>query len=149
MKRTLFTAVILTCFFAHLQAQILAPVKWSYAAKDIGHNEAMLFIKATIEPGWHLYSQYIKDGGPVKTSFAFSPNGGYKLIGKPFEPKAISKFEKVFGIEVGYFENSVVFQQKIKVSKKRLVVKGNLEYMVCNDKQCLPPDNIAFTIPVK
>jgi thiol:disulfide interchange protein DsbD len=57
--------------------------------------------------------------------------------------------EKVFNMEVGYFENSVIFQQKIKLKAKQTMVTGKLEYMTCNDEKCLPPEDIDFSIPVK
>jgi thiol:disulfide interchange protein DsbD len=130
-------------------AQVEHPVKWAYAAKKISSTEAILFLKATIQPGWHIYSQTVKEGGPIKTSFTFAPSKEYSLAGKPTEPKPIVKFEKVFSMNVGYFENEVVFQQKIKLkSPAASVVKGQLEYMTCNDKKCLPPEDVDFTIPL-
>jgi len=52
-------------------------------------------------------------------------------------------------MNVSYFEKSVTFQQKIKLkSANASVVKGKLEYMTCNDKKCLPPDDIDFSIPL-
>ncbi|WP_420154226.1 protein-disulfide reductase DsbD N-terminal domain-containing protein [Siphonobacter sp.] len=132
-----------------LQAQILKPVQWSYAAKKTSPTEAVVYLKATIDPGWHVYSQHVKEGGPVATSFKFSP-GAYVLQGPTQEPTPITKLEKVFGMEVSYFEKQVIFQQKVKLTGKTpLTVKGTLEYMVCDDKQCLPPEEVSFTVPVK
>jgi len=130
-------------------AQILTPVKWSYGVKKTSSTEAVVFLKATIDEGWHVYSQFVKEGGPVKTTITFSPAADYLLIGKTLEPRPISRMEKVFGIEVGFFENSVVFQQKIKLKKGLATIKGKLEYMTCNDRQCLPPATEEFRIPVK
>lgn len=130
-------------------AQIKTPVKWSYAAKKLNNNEAMVLIKATIEKGWHVYSQNIKPGGPIPTSFTFAKSADYATVGKTSEPKGISHFEKVFDMDVIYFENAVVFQQKIKLNKPAANVKGTIEFMVCNDKECLPPDEVSFNIPVK
>lgn len=130
-------------------AQIESPVKWSYAAKKINATEAIVLLKATIQPGWHIYSQNVKEGGPIKTSFTFTPSKDYAPVGKATEPKPLSKYEKVFAMNVGYFENSVVFQQKVKIkSGKAAAVKGKLEYMTCNDEKCLPPNEIEFTIPL-
>lgn len=130
-------------------AQIETPVKWAYGAKRISATEAVVFLKATIDNGWHIYSINQKDGGPVKTSFEFSPAKDYVLVGKTSEPTPVSKFEKSFGIDVMYFENSVTFQQKVHLKTAgATVVKGKLEYMTCNDHKCLPPDDIDFTIPV-
>lgn len=130
-------------------AQIEAPVKWSYASKRLSNTEAVVFLKATMQKGWHIYSMDVKDGGPIKTSFTFSPSKEYGLIGKTVEPKPVTRYEKAFSMDVSYFENSVVFQQKVHLkSPKASVVKGKLEYMTCNDMKCLPPEDVDFSIPV-
>ena len=137
MKKLL---LLVTAFAISLgaHAQIEAPVKWSYAAKKISGTEMVVFLKATIQKGWHIYSMHVKDGGPIKTSFTFSPSKEYSLTGKTIEPKPVTKYEKSFTMNVSYFENSVIFQQKIKIkSAKASVVKGKLEYMTCNDVKCL------------
>ncbi|MNY07973.1 disulfide bond corrector protein DsbC [compost metagenome] len=89
------------------------------------------------------------DGGPVKTSFNFAASKSYKPVGKTIEPKPIVKFEKSFDMNVSYFEKSVIFQQKVKLTGATATVKGTLEYMVCDDSQCLPPETVEFSIPVK
>jgi hypothetical protein len=146
-KIILIVAVCLIC--AASFAQILKPVKWSYASKQINANEAIVFIKATMEKGWHIYSQTVPDGGPEATSFSFSASSDYKLKGKTSEPKPITKFENAFEMEVSYFENSVVFQQRITQVVGSPTVKGKVVYMACNGMQCLAPDKIEFSIPVQ
>ena len=146
-KLILMAAAVVLTLGAY--AQIETPVKWSYAAKKISPTEAVVFLKATIEANWHIYSLNVKDGGPIKTSFTFAPSKEYSLVGKPSEPKPITKYEKTFSMNVSYFEKEVVFQQKIKLkSANASVVKGKLEYMTCNDHKCLPPDDIDFSIPL-
>ena len=89
------------------------------------------------------------DGGPIKTSFKFSPSPDYTLAGKIAEPTPVKKYEDAFKMDVTYFEKTVTFQQKIKLkSAKATTVKGQLEYMTCNDKKCLPPEDVDFTIPL-
>lgn len=132
-----------------VQAQILKPVKWAYAAKRISKTDAVVLVKATIENGWHIYSQHVGEGGPIPTSFTFTSSKAYALQGKTVEPKPISKFEKTFNMNVSYFEKSVVFQQRIKLKAGQTIVKGTLEYMACDDHQCLPPEEVAFSVPVK
>lgn len=150
MKSLFITLFALVLGTGAVKAQLEQPVTWSYAAKKINATEAVVYIKATIEEGWHLYSQNIKPGGPLPSSFAFKPAAAYTLVGKVQEPKAIVKHEKVFNMDVAFFENSVVFQQKIKIKdKKPFQVKGAVEYMVCNDKQCLPPSEVEFNVPVR
>jgi DsbC/DsbD-like thiol-disulfide interchange protein len=132
-----------------VKAQIEAPVKWAYAAKRISSTEAVVFLKATIQDGWHIYSMNVKDGGPIKTSFKFSPSKEYALVGTTSEPAPLTKYEKSFSMDVSYFEKSVVFQQKVKLkSANATAIKGQLEYMTCNDKKCLPPEDVDFSIPL-
>lgn len=130
-------------------AQIEAPVKWAYVAKRTSPTEATVFLKATLQDGWHIYSQNVKDGGPIKTSFTFKKSPDYVLVGKTIEPKPTIKYVKVFSMNIGSFEKEVIFQQKIKVKPgKAITVKGELEFQTCNDVKCLPPDGVSFAIPV-
>lgn len=130
-------------------AQIERPVKWSYAAKKLGKNEVLILLRATIQDGWHIYSQNVKDGGPIKTSFTFSPSKEYALVGKTSEPAPVTKFEDAFKMNVSYFEKTVTFQQKVKLKSGNVTaIKGQLEFMTCNDKKCLPPEDVDFTVPL-
>jgi thiol:disulfide interchange protein DsbD len=148
MKKLIFLGVAIFATTV-VRAQIETPVKWAYASKKISATEAEVFIQATIADGWHIYSLNQKDGGPVKTSITFNPSATYALLGKTTEPAPLTKFEKSFGINVTYFEKSVIFRQKIKLkSSAATAVKGKLEFMVCNDKKCLPPDDLEFTVPL-
>jgi len=148
MKKVLLAAVILL-MSAGAFAQIEAPVTWSYGAKKISSTEAVVVLRATIQDGWHIYSQTVKDGGPIKTSFTFSPSKEYSLVGPTTEPTPVTKYETSFSMNVSYFEKSVTFQQRIKLKSANVsAVKGKLEYMTCNDKKCLPPEDIEFSIPL-
>ena len=51
-------------------------------------------------------------------------------------------------MEVGYFTDQVIFQQKIKLNKPTVTVKGSVNFQVCDDKSCLPPTDVAFNVPV-
>jgi len=106
-------------------------------------------LKATIDNGWHIYSQNVKDGGPVKTSFTFKASPDYSLVGGTAEPKPVTRREETFHMNVSFFENSVMFQQKVRLKKGQATVNGTLEYMTCNDRQCLPPEDIDFSVAVK
>ncbi len=88
------------------------------APKKISATEAVVFIKATIDAGWHLYSQTVEEGGPVKTTFTYVPSKEYTLNGGTVEPKPIVRMEPAFGMKVAFFEKSVIFQQKVKLTKQ-------------------------------
>ena len=143
----LFLAITVSCLTA--SSQILKKVTWSYAAKRTSKTEAIVYLKATIDAGWHVYSQTVKDGGPIKTTFTFAKSPAYALVGKTIEPKAITKYEDTFQMNVSYFEKSVVFSQKVKLNAAKAIVKGTVEFMTCDDTQCLPPEEVSFNIPVK
>lgn len=148
MKKIMIIMAVLAISVA-AKAQIESPVKWSYAAKRVSATEAVVFFKATIQDSWHIYSLNVKDGGPIKTSFTFTKSPDFRLVGAASEPKPTTKYETAFKMDVSYFEKSVVFQQKIKLKSARsTTVKGQLEFMTCNDKKCLPPEDLDFSIPL-
>lgn len=131
-------------------AQIQDPVKWSWKAESLQNNEYNLVFTAVIEKGWHTYSQFVGEGGPVPTSFMFEKNGNVELLGKPSEKgdKVIEGMDPFFGINVKKFDDRAVFTQKVKVLKNT-VLKGSLEYMVCDEARCLPPDTKEFEFDLK
>jgi thiol:disulfide interchange protein len=149
IHRKAIFSVILLLSILNSSAQIHDPVKWSYTVNKVSDTEAELVFKAKIEEGWHLYSQNIPEGGPIPTSFQFTPSPDYVLVGKTTEGKVIKKFEKTFEMELSWFENSASFTQKIKIkTDKAFSVKGELEFMVCNDEMCLPPTKKRFEFKV-
>ncbi|RKO70995.1 sugar transporter [Sphingobacterium puteale] len=143
----LVTAVIFMITGAF--AQIHKPVKWTVASKKLNSKEAVVYVKATIQNGWHIYSQNVKDGGPIPTSFTFANATDYVLAGKTAEPKPKVKHEEVFKMDVGYFTNEVIFQQKVTLKKGTATVKGSVEWQACDASQCLPPDEYAFAVTIK
>ncbi len=149
MKKYYLAAFFMLLFASASKAQILTPVHWSYASKRISPTEAVIFLSATIDDGWHIYSQHVEDGGPVKTTISFNPSNEYQTIEETIEPTPIIRMEKAFSMYVSFFVGSVTFQQKIKLMAKQTTVTGKLEYMTCNDRQCLPPEDIDFSIAVK
>lgn len=149
MRKRLLIIILLTLGFNAVKAQILHPVEWSYGYKRLRAGAAIVFMKAKIGEGWHVYSQAVPEGGPVKTNFKFTSGPGYTTVGKTFEPKPVSKYEKAFNMTVSYFEHEVIFRQKLKLTGKvPVTVRGTLEYMTCNDKQCLPPEDIDFSVVI-
>ena len=154
MKRFLglifmFFAVSTQAQFPDPNAKIYDPVKWSFSSEKLNENEYNLIITAKIEKGWHVYSQFIDDGGPIPTSFKFKPSKDYQLVDKVTEsPKAVGAFDKNFNMQIALHKNQVVFKQKISLLVPKTTIAGTLEFMVCNDERCLPPAEVEFIIPV-
>lgn len=148
MKK-LFAALLLTFVsVAALQAQIFDPVKWSYSVNRVSDSEAELVFTAKIESGWHLYSQKIDGDGPIPTSFNFKELNGATLEGEVNEGEGHKEFDPNFEMELKYFENETNFVQKVKVSSAASKILGELEFMVCNDERCLPPEYVDFEFDV-
>ena len=146
----LFFAVSTQAQFPDPNAKIYDPVKWTFSSEKLNGNEHNLIITAKIEKGWHVYSQFIDDGGPIPTSFKFKSSPDYKLVDKVTEsPKAVSAFDKNFNMEIAWHKDLVIFKQKIFLLDPKTSIAGTLEFMVCNDERCLPPAEVEFTIALE
>ena len=119
-------------------------VTWSFTYDNMNSN---IFITGTIDEGWHLYSQKTPaNSGPIPVTVDINKKKGLKLIGK-CEEKLVPYeiFDVNFDSKVYLFEHSYLASQKIKL-KNTNRIKGNVQYMVCNDTQCLPPIEVPFTL---
>jgi len=131
-------------------SQVLTPVKWSFSVDQPKPGEATLLLIANIDPNWHLYSQDIPPNGPIPTSFRFNKSADYMLVGNVMEPKPIVENDPNFDMVLKYFSDKPVFRQKIKVlSSKDFSITGSLEFMCCDDKQCIPPEEVEFSFNIK
>ena len=129
--------------------QIYNPVSWEFSQKEISNSEIQLQFKATIEKGWHLYSQNISDDGPVPTTFTFIIDKDTS-VEKLNEPVSKEEFDPNFDMVLKYFSDEVVFTRNIKYEEgKKINISGYVDFMVCDEAQCLPPDyaEFSFNIP--
>ena len=134
--------LLLIAFATIANAQIHNPVKWKTAVEKINDNEYYLVATASIEAGWKLYGQNIPPNGPVPTSFKYTQTPTFELVGKTEESKPIVKHDKVFDMEIAYFYKQAVFKQRIKLLGELTSIKAEVEFMSCDDSNCLPPDTV-------
>lgn len=136
---------------ATIIAQVKNPVKWTYSAQKLSTGKYELHMTAIVEKGWHIYSQNTPDGGPVPTAFAFTKNPLVTLSGPVKETgKLETHFEKLFDVEVKQYSDKVDFVQTVTVKGNvKTNVAGKVEYMLCNDKECLPPKEVNFSIALQ
>ena len=120
-------------------AQPIEPVMWSSSVEKIAEDEYRITYKASIEQGWHIYDMGPYEGGPMATSFTFEPSSDYELVGG-VEPTGDVKrhFDQNFGMEIGYYEDEVIFSQIVKSSVATIV--ATVDYMACNDSNCITGD---------
>ena len=145
-KIFLFCSAFYLLLFANtVFSQIFEPVKWAYSTEQVGDNEYELVFSATIEDGWHLYSQYIKDGGPIPTSFNFEPVDEIELIEKVEERGELEEeYDPNFEMDLKYYSHEVSFVQRIRLLDEGARIIGNHEFMTCDEERCLPPELIDF-----
>ena len=125
-------------------SQVLEPVKWEFSSRIIGEKEAELIFTAKIEKKWHLYSQDIPKTPPA-TTFTFSENAKYELIGEVTESESIKEYDSNFEMNLKYFSDKAIFKQKVKLlSDSPFTIKGFVTFMCCDNTKCLPPNDVDF-----
>jgi thiol:disulfide interchange protein len=131
-------------------AQVFEPVSWSFTSESKGDNTYEIVMTATLEPGWHLYAMDIGEGGPIATSFTFDPVEGYSLAAEALEvTEPEVKYDSSFDMNIGMHSGTAEFRQKVKVLRYPATVRGYVTFMSCDDRQCLPPREVEFSIEIK
>lgn len=145
--RTILSLIAILVFSFGATAQIKDPVIWSTSSKKKG-DAFEVTITATLPKPWHIYSQHTGEGGPLPTKFKFTPSplltfqGGVKEDGKLKE-----EHDPNFDTKVKYFGDKVSFVQLVKVrGNVKTNVNVTVEYMTCDDSQCLPPTKKSFSV---
>ncbi|WP_396158808.1 cytochrome c biogenesis protein CcdA [Flavobacterium sp.] len=148
MKKVLFFLLIFLAF-ANANAQIVKPVKWTSKVEQLSDSEFNLVMEGKIDEGWHLYSQFTPENGPLPAEFTFeNAKGNYELVGKTKESDYKKQYNDVFEVDEYYFEKKVTFIQKIKISNPKLTsIKAKIDFQVCKDV-CINGDNtFTFQLP--
>lgn len=148
MKKILSICLLLIAVVA--QAQIQEPVKFKSELKTLAAGEAEIVFTATIDKGWHVYSTDLGDGGPISATFNVEKISGATVVGK-LQPKGkeIASYDKLFEMNVRYFESTAQFVQKLKLTGGDYKIEGFLEFGACNDENCLPPTQVEFNFSGK
>ena len=128
------------------KGQIFDPVSWTGEVVDNGDGNYALNFKADIDEGWHIYSMFIDEGGPIPTSLNFDEAASLSLAGKPTEnsPNVIKVYDKGFEMDLVEFKKEATLTQNINTSDAQQPITGFLEYMVCDAIGCLPPKIVPF-----
>jgi Disulphide bond corrector protein DsbC len=149
MKKSVF-AVLFLLLISTAFAQ--SPVSWAFASKKVGANVYELRMTATLQSGWHLYSQtQPSDAVAQPTSFTFNTNPLLVFDGKVKESGKLEKFHDAkLEVSANQYSGKVDFVQVVKVKgAAKTNVTGTLEFQTCDDKKCLPPKTVPFSIALK
>jgi hypothetical protein len=152
MRKLLMITLGFVLFGVTAQAQILKPVKWGFTAVKKSAGLYELHLTATIDKTWKIYSGGTPEGGPSPTVIKFKPNPLALLGGKVREIGVMHKVdEPAFGVQVFYYTDRVDFVQVVKLKNPgvKTSLSGTVEFMACDDNQCLPPEEIAFKVEIK
>ncbi len=131
-------------------AQSAKQVQWSYSAKKIADKTYEIHMTANINGDYHLYAQHLGVDGPVPTSFTFTKNPLLVLDKEIKESgKVIKKYETAWKGNVNYYEKTVDFVQVVKLKgNAKTSLTGKVEFMVCDEKQCLPPSEVDINVNI-
>jgi hypothetical protein len=146
-----FTLILLALFVSvtTFAQKDLNPVNWTFSSKKVSDNVYEVQMTATIDKGWHLYSQtQPKDALAEPTNFNFNKNPLLEFDGKVKEVGKMEKYiDKDLDVSANQYSNKVVFVQKVKLKgKAKTSVTGTLRYQTCNDEKCLPPKTVNLSI---
>ena len=145
MKRSglLFFLTILSLLA--MQAQMMDPVHFTSQLKMLEGDEAEIIFSATVDDGWHVYSTDMGSDGPVSATFNVVKMDGVETVGK-LKPrgKVTKQYDKMFGMELRFFEHKAMFVQKVRFTKRTYSIDCYLEYGACNDEMCMPPTQVEL-----
>lgn len=142
-KATTLILVMLVSILTN--AQMLDPVKFTSQLKTNNTAEGEIIFSGKIDRGWHVYSTGLGADGPISATFNKVKLDGVELVGKlQARGKEISNFDKLFEMNLRYFENSVQFVQRVRFTKPSYTIDAYLEYGACNDQNCLPPTSVEI-----
>lgn len=129
----------------------LNPVSWSFSSKKIGDKTFEVHLTATMSAGWHLYSQVQpEDAIAIPTGFKINSNPLLSLEGNITEVGKMEKFhDKKLDVSANQYSGKVDFVQVVKLkANAKTNLTGSVEYQTCDDKKCLPPKTVNFTVPL-
>jgi hypothetical protein len=149
MKKFYFPVLISLLALA-VKGQSNKQVQWAYVTKKIADKTYEVHMTATIGGNYHMYAQNPGVEGPAATVFTFVKNPLAQVDGKPREVgKMVKKFESAWPGTVNYFEKTVDFVQVVKLKANiKTTLAGAVEFMVCNESQCLPPSSVDIKVNI-
>ncbi len=147
MKLKNFILLMLALLSSVVSAQIKDPVKFKYTVNTLANGEYEAVLTASVDKGWHIYSQDLPQDSGIPTEMKVSSKNGITLIGKVVEAgKKHSEFSEAFGAQIVYYSNTAQFKQKFKLKDKvkSALVVAEITYQTCDDRICLAPNTLEF-----
>lgn len=144
-KITLFFALLLSVLGLSQENK----VKFTASIEKLSDAEYQITYDAIIADNWKLYSTVLPDMTALPTEFLYNnQEGNYLVLGKVEEIGSEIKFDPIFQAEMGIFENTAKFIQKIQVLNPEVAyIDVDIDYQTCDDQSCIPGfENIKITL---
>lgn len=148
MRISLFFLVVLSSFFSFSQMGNQQPVKWKYEVEQLSDAEYKLILKGTIDPEWHVYSQFTPEGGALPTELTFEGVGvDFELLGAAQEGKTYTQYSEIFEVDETFFKNEALITQHIRLLNPEIKkIRGNIFYQACIDVCINLDEDFVFSL---
>lgn len=150
MRGVIFSIVTLLGLASFGQAEFEEHIFWNSSIENVGNEEFVITIEADLDPHWHTYSQFMPMGnGPLPTWITFETGEDFELIGEAEESNTTTYYDDIWEMDITQFEDHAIFTQKVKRLNSDITeITGNVNYMICHDGGCLPPEDYTFTLDI-
>ena len=142
--RTLLLPVAALFAFTAATAQ---NVSWKSSVEHLEGDVYRIVLEASIPAPYHMYDMGPYEGGPNATAIVFTPGDGVTLEGGVEQLSTPERhYDKTFEMEIGTFAGKARFAQQVKLAAAKATVKAAIEWMICDEVSCMPPDDTELTV---
>ncbi len=126
-------------------------VRWKAAVEPLGGEEYRIVLEASIPESYHMYDLGpYQAGGPNATAITFAETQGVHYEGGIEELTVPRRYhDDLFGMEIGTYEGTARFAQKVRLTAAAATVRIALEWMICDDTSCMPPEDEELTVELR
>ncbi|MDR0544454.1 MAG: thioredoxin family protein [Odoribacteraceae bacterium] len=141
MSKKLFVLIAIACLWVvgPAFAQMVNPTRWISSVEKTGEDTYALKMKASIEPGWVIYSMFTPDGGPLRAELVVAEEATGQVVaaGVAKEGEARRKFDEVFKVETLYFTGEYEVTKEVRVTDPTLsTIRASFSFQACAE-QCV------------
>lgn len=128
---------------------LVDPVSWAGTLFDQGDHVYTFVFEADIEENWSIYSHKVDpEDGPMPTDVFFFEGDHFEIEVALEESgsNVFSGYDPFFETETTKLNDDARYEITIRVLDPSVEVTGFVEYMACDDSQCLPPIALDFSL---
>ena len=130
-----------------LTAATAQNVSWKSSVEHLEGDVYRIVLEASIPAPYHMYDMGPYEGGPNATAIVFTPGDGVTLEGGVEQLSTPERhYDKTFEMEIGTFAGKARFAQQVKLAAAKASVKAAIEWMICDEVSCMPPDDTELTV---